>query len=458
MTEEEVLNLYCRHQKEDYYNDIVSYNTRSLSAILIIINKEDTYLDSNGIVTQYASPVVRWKDLIGPKKPDEDKNKTTLRGKYGLDIVKNEFWGSDSASDAFRELSMFYFPLPAKAPEFKFNTFKISMSTLLRFLFPVVPNHPDVAGRLDLFARYGPVLDYHLLDICFCANCKPILRKEILENTDKDLKKESHKVLSDEFLSTRLNKLCEECNDHILHWSHMYSGRERTHILTNSEIDIEVREMNKEQLFTVLKAEKGSSAETILSKIDLSKPPIETVYGIDHVKKLLSLAETDYYDRLDFEALQNLILEDRRIRINHWVGSIISKPGERFKIPQLINNLTKKDISDMKSHKFTLLRSKPIVIKNFEEEEFLNLIILHPMFVKKKLSDFEIKNMIVKLFNKNFFKVATEDTKNNSSMMSNMLLMRNYEFATLKHRGKNNVDTLNKLEHEMVKLEKAHKK
>jgi hypothetical protein len=42
----------------------------------------------------------------------------------------------------------------------------------MKFLFPEKPNHPDVSGRLDIFAKYGPVLDYHMLDLCFCRDCK----------------------------------------------------------------------------------------------------------------------------------------------------------------------------------------------------------------------------------------------------------------------------------------------
>ncbi len=133
------------------------------SAILILKNKEDTYLDSNNIPTKFKSPVYLWKDLIGPKNPTDDKDKKTLRGKYGLNIIENAFYGSDNPSEAYKDLSCFYFPIPALAPKFKFDKFKISQSTLFRFLFPVVPNHPDVCGRLDLFAKMGPILDYHVL-------------------------------------------------------------------------------------------------------------------------------------------------------------------------------------------------------------------------------------------------------------------------------------------------------
>ena len=151
-------------------------------AILILINKEDFYIDSNGIRTIYKSPIVRLKDLIGNKDPVVAKanNPNSLRGLYGQDLIKNEIWASDSPSDAFRELSIFKLSLPAKVkltiiiqpPVFQFEVNKLNINTIMKFLFPEKPNHPDVSGRLDIFAKYGPVLDYHLLDLCFCKDCK----------------------------------------------------------------------------------------------------------------------------------------------------------------------------------------------------------------------------------------------------------------------------------------------
>ena len=91
---------------------------------MVLINKEETFVDNNGINTQYAPPYARWKDLIGNKEPTTSKEKgaspTTLRDIYGTDIIKNEFWGSDSASDSYRELSIFMFPLPAKVNFIKY--------------------------------------------------------------------------------------------------------------------------------------------------------------------------------------------------------------------------------------------------------------------------------------------------------------------------------------------------
>lgn len=444
LTKEEIANLYYKHTLKPYFDDIMIQNTKGPSALLVLINRNEYFIDSNNMEVKYPSPVLRWKELIGPKNPIEDKNKSTLRGEYGIDIIQNSFYGSDNSSDAYREISCFYFKIPAKAPEFQFDINKISISTLLRFLFPLTPNHPDVSGRLDLFAYYGPVKDYHMLDMCFCSECKYFLKKDLLKTRKMNI--ETDKILSDEYLSKRLHNLCDECNLHIMHCSHLFSGQLQTHIYTNTEIDVEVENLNKNQLLENIKAEKGSSALSILSKIKISHPPNEIIYTKDHIKELLKNIDTDYYGRYDYISLQSFILEDRRIRMNFWTGKIIGKLPEKFKIPQLINPLTQKEISNPKSHKFTLLRHIPITVKNTEEDDLKNLIILHPMFIKQKLSDFEIKNMIIKLFNKNFFKVSTKETKNDTSMVSNLLLMRNYELETLKHKGKVNLENMKKLE------------
>jgi len=101
---------------------------------MVLINKNESYVDSNGITTLYNPPYARWKDIIGNKDPSIAKtsNPQSLRGIYGIDIIKNEFWGSDSASDAYRELSNFMFPLPAKVQSyFNFNI----KNYIITFLF-----------------------------------------------------------------------------------------------------------------------------------------------------------------------------------------------------------------------------------------------------------------------------------------------------------------------------------
>ncbi len=66
------------------------------------------------------SPIVRWKKLIGDKDPSEAKIKdpSSLRAKYGVDVIKNAFHGSDDPKSANRDRDIFLFPVPEKPPDF----------------------------------------------------------------------------------------------------------------------------------------------------------------------------------------------------------------------------------------------------------------------------------------------------------------------------------------------------
>ena len=45
-----------------------------------------------------------------------------------------------------------------------------------------------------------------------------------------------------------------------------------------------IHEMNENDLLEILKAEKGTSAKTILTKYDITKPPNEIIYTKNHRK------------------------------------------------------------------------------------------------------------------------------------------------------------------------------
>lgn len=91
-------------------------------AILILINKDESYIDESGITVEYHSSIQRWKELIGNKDPAlaKTQNANSLRAIYGTDIVFNEFWGSDSPQDAYRELTCFKLSLPVKVQKIYF--------------------------------------------------------------------------------------------------------------------------------------------------------------------------------------------------------------------------------------------------------------------------------------------------------------------------------------------------
>jgi nucleoside diphosphate kinase len=338
LTQQEIENLYFKHTKANYFNDIVTHMSTGPSAILVLTNKEDFFFDENNIKTYYKSPIERWKDMIGDKDPAiaKSEDEESLRAIYGTNIINNGFWGSDNASDAYRELSIFYLPLPCTAPVYHFDENLITLDTIMKFLIPPKPDHTDLSGRLDMIGKYGPVCNHHVLDICICRNCRPNV-KSILRKNGVLLKKNRDKVLTDEFIFNNKNVFCEECKNHFDNWSHIFGGIEGTHILTNEEIEFIMKDMNKNDLLEILIAEKGSSGKTILSKFDLNKPPNEIIYTKEHALKLISYLKTDYYDRYDFEELQNLINEDRRIRLNFWVSKMLHKPIESFPNPKLIN-------------------------------------------------------------------------------------------------------------------------
>jgi hypothetical protein len=111
----------------------------------------------------------------------------------------------------------------------------------------------------------------------------------------------------------------------------------------------------------LLIVEKGSTAKIMMETLDLHEPH-EIMYTREHVVELLITLETDYYGRYEFNDLQKMILEDRRLRMNYWISKITHKPIEKFKNPNLLNVNEKVDRKDIKNPYFSLSRILPISI------------------------------------------------------------------------------------------------
>ena len=81
---------------------------------------ESVYDEKKEEDVKLESPIVRWKKMIGDKEPAEDKAKdpNSLRAKYGVDIIRNAFHGSDDPKSANKERDVFLFPVPEKPPDF----------------------------------------------------------------------------------------------------------------------------------------------------------------------------------------------------------------------------------------------------------------------------------------------------------------------------------------------------
>lgn len=93
-----------------------------------------------------------------------------------MDLIKNGFWGSDDAKAANKERDVFLFPIPERPPEFTYERNKVTMGSILKFLFPPNLEHSNSTGRLDLFGMYGPIVCYHSVDSCFCKVCIKIAK------------------------------------------------------------------------------------------------------------------------------------------------------------------------------------------------------------------------------------------------------------------------------------------
>jgi nucleoside diphosphate kinase len=175
LTQEEVLNLFYAHRNASYYPDILEHMVTAESIVMLLVNscdKVENPEDPEGEEIKLDAPVKRWKALIGNKEPEAAKeNPESLRGIYGKDIIMNAFHGADDPKAANKERDIFLFPIPERPPEFEFIRNKVSLDTIFKFLFPPNLEHANSTGRLDLFALYGPIVNYHSVDYCFCLGC-----------------------------------------------------------------------------------------------------------------------------------------------------------------------------------------------------------------------------------------------------------------------------------------------
>lgn len=389
------------------------------SIVLLLINKVDSvWNEEKQEEVKLESPIVRWKELIGDKDPDVAKTQeplpslkepnpdleaeekeievpqVRLRGTYGKDAIRNAFWGSDDAKAANKERDIFLLPIPEKPPPFSYIKTKVTLDNIFKFMFPPNLEHPNSTGRLDLFALYGPTVHYFSVDTSFCKDCTPLAKNQLkiaihrkkeaarkksgasedsMDTTTKSvsmrgtqktiqatrkLMEAPQRLLQEEDINDIYPDLCMKCQKHVDGFVSLTCGRGAQHINTDIEINEMINEVNKNDILNLLIVEKGSTAKMMILTLDLHEPK-EIMYTRNHVKELIKDLETDYYERYEFEELQKMILEDRRLRINYWVSKITHKPIEKFKNPNLLNQNEKVDRNDIKNPYFTLMRHLP---------------------------------------------------------------------------------------------------
>jgi nucleoside diphosphate kinase len=185
LAKEEILNLLYPYRNATFFADIQEHLMTAESIVMVLINKVETvYDEQKDEDVKLESPIVRWKALVGDKNPNDARasDPKSLRAIYGIDIIKNAFHGSDDPKSANKERDIFLFPIPERPPEFSYIRTKITMDTILKFLFPPNLEHSNSTGRLDLFALYGPIVCYHSVDACFCGKCTKIAKAQLEES------------------------------------------------------------------------------------------------------------------------------------------------------------------------------------------------------------------------------------------------------------------------------------
>jgi nucleoside-diphosphate kinase len=93
ISEETARTHYAEHAERPFFNDLVTFITRSPSLILVVEGPEDTFA------------VVR--RMMGVTNPAEAAS-GTIRGDFGIQTTENLVHGSDSHESAAREIALFF--------------------------------------------------------------------------------------------------------------------------------------------------------------------------------------------------------------------------------------------------------------------------------------------------------------------------------------------------------------
>lgn len=330
-------------------------------------------------------------------------------------------------------------------------------------MFPPNLEHSNSTGRLDLFALYGPIVNYHSVDYCFCHKCiglakdqlkvaiaekeaidrkrmgltgtaavekkAPALGQQVQKNfmTVKKLADAPTRLLKEVDINQIYSMLCQKCRAHCDGFVHLTCGRGGQHLNSDIEIDELISEINRRDLLTLLTVEKGSIAKMMIDTLDLTEPP-EIMYKEEHVRELFKDLETDYYERYEYDHLMKMIIEDRRLRMNYWISKITKKPIEKFKNPNLLNQNEKVNRKDINNPYFSLSRILPISL-HMQKTKVISTDTTYDKVhfdYKAKLLQSEQDQIVQRTVMKELHRVADLHNANNPQSAKNTLILRNY--------------------------------
>jgi hypothetical protein len=255
--------------------------------------------------------------------------------------------------------------------------------------------------------------------------------------TTRKLLDAPQRLLHEEDVKAIEADLCKACRKHCRSYVHLTCGRGAQHINTDIEVNEMIEEINRNDILNLLLVEKGSTARMMIQTVEL-KLPAEILYTEQHLRELIKDLETDYYNRYEFEHLQRVILEDRRLRINYWVSKITHKPIEKFKNPNLLNVNSKVDRKDVNNPYFSLARVLPISLhmqrtkKEQKDDRFDKLYIDH----SKRYIEAEHQLLFEKTVSKEYHRITDITQPKSNEVGINAMILRNYNDG--RHGGWNN--------------------
>ena len=217
--------------------------------------------------------------------------------------------------------------------------------------------------------------------------------KKTMKST-KNIGPGPRRLLKEEDLDLIRDDLCKKCRVHVKSYIHLTCGREGQHILSDIEINELVREINRTDVYELLKIEKGSTAKVMIDTLNL-KELEQIMYTESDIMNLFVDLDTDYYERYSFDEMQKVILQDRKIRINYFTTKCIAP---------------------------TTLPPKRVKGQNDVEVDYNTLHFNHTAKLLQNEQDLIMERTIAK----EFHRISGLESTNSKDVAVNAVLLRNY--------------------------------
>ena len=171
-----------------------------------------------------------------------------------------------------------------------------------------------------------------------------------------------------------------------------------------------VLEVNRKAILDVLLSEKGTGANVMIEEMKIEEPK-EFHYGRQHIEYMFKDLDCDFFGRYNFQDMQNVILEDRRIRLNAWAAKILDKPVQKIKRNRHVNaGLSKSCLSDPRNLNYFDSRLQPLTMGAKKKDIKHTKMNFQASIIDKK-KYYKIEEVIVKdkLLNRHGHKLVTVD-------------------------------------------------